>query len=196
MLHCDCLLATVAMLAKGLDPMAQRHGQRDAPKMSRLFDRYLSDYAKMHKKPASLRNDVRMIENRLRPVFGHYRVGAVTRQQVRAFHAAMEDKPYEANRQLALLSKIFSFAADELEWIARGDHPVKGIKRFEEKKRKRYLSQVEIARLGEALAKAEAGELPKSISSVRKGYRCDSQQGSGVKFTVRLDEVAIRQEPR
>lgn len=154
----------VAAVRQGGDPMAERHGQRDAPAMSELFERYLSDHAQKRKKPASLRNDVRMIEKHLRPAFGSNRVRSVTRQQVRAYHAAMADKPYEANRQLALLSKIFSFAADELEWIARGDHPVKGIKRFEEKKRKRYLSQVEIARLGEALAKAEAGELERAIS--------------------------------
>lgn len=153
-----------AQVRQGGDPMTDRHSHRDAPTMSQLFDRYLSDYAKKHKKPASLRNDVRMIEAALRPAFGKKKVTSITRQQIRAYHAGLESKPYEANRQLALLSKVFSFAADDLEWIARGDHPVKGIKRFEEKKRKRYLSQAELARLGEALARAEAGELDRDIS--------------------------------
>ncbi len=154
----------VAQVRKGGDPSAERQALRDAPLMSDLFDRYLSDYAKKHKKSASLANDTRMIEQRLRPEFGKKKVSSVTRQQVRAFHSKLEDTPYEANRQIALLSKVFSFAADDLEWIARGDHPVKGIKRFEEKKRKRYLSQVELARLGESLAKAEVGELDRAVS--------------------------------
>ncbi len=132
--------------------------------MSDLFDRYLSDCAKKHKKPASLCNDVRMIDGALRPVFGRRKITSITRQQIRAYHAGLQAKPYKANRQLALLSKIFSFAADDLEWIARGDHPVKGIKRFEERKRKRYLSQAELARLGDALSKAEAGELGRAVS--------------------------------
>lgn len=153
-----------ATVRQGGDPMAERQAKRDAPRMSELFDRYLAEYAKKHKKASSLRNDVRMIEGRLRPAFGQQRVHAVTRQSIRSFHASLEDKPYEANRQLALLSKLFSFAADDLEWISRGDHPVKGIKRFEEKKRRRYLSQAELARLGESLAKAEAGELGRSVS--------------------------------
>lgn len=153
-----------ARVRQGGDPMAERQAHKDAPKMTELLDRYLSDYAGRHKKPASLRNDQRMIEKRLRPALGAKRVCSVTRTEIRALHAGLEDKPYEANRVLALLSKIFSFAADDLEWIERGTHPVKGIRRFPEKKRKRYLSQVELARLGHALAQAEAGELERSVS--------------------------------
>lgn len=153
-----------ASVRRGGDPMAERRAHREAPTMADLFDRYLSDHARRHKKPASLRNDVRMIEMKLRPAFGAKRVRSVTRQEIRAFHAGLEGTPYEANRLLALLSKIFSFAADELEWIARGDHPVKGIRRFEERKRKRYLSQAEFARLGDALARAEAGDLGRAVS--------------------------------
>ena len=149
---------------RGGDPMAERKSRRDAPTMSELFDHYLDDHARRHKKPASLRNDIRMIEKALRPAFGPKRVRTVTRQEIRTYHASLEAKPYEANRRLALLSKLFSFAADELEWVPRGEHPVKGIKRFKEKKRRRYLSQVELARLGETLARAELGELGRAFS--------------------------------
>lgn len=153
-----------ALVRRGGDPMAERRAKRDAPKMSELFDRYLADYAVRHKKPSSLKNDVRMIDKRLRPTLGDTRVYAVTRRQIRALHARLKDTPYEANRVLALLSKVFSFAADDLEWIARGDHPVKGIKRFGEKKRRRYLSQEEFVGLGLALSQAESGELGRAIS--------------------------------
>ncbi len=154
-----------AQVRHGGDPAGSRHALREAPIMNALFDRYLSDHARKHKKASSAAHDRRMIDKRLRPAFGSKKVGSVTRQQVRAFHAKFENTPYEANRLLALMSKIFSFAADDLEWIDRGRHPVKGIKRFEEKKRRRYLSQQELARLGEALAKAEDGELDKPIST-------------------------------
>ena len=153
-----------AQVRNGGDPAGSRHAQRDAPTMNELFDRYLSDHAKRYRKASSIANDVRLIEKRLRPIFGTKKVRSVTRQQIRAFHLRFENTPYEANRILALLSKMFSIAADELEWIARGDHPVKGIKRFEEKKRKRYLSQQELAKLGEALSKAENCELERPIS--------------------------------
>lgn len=153
-----------AEVRRGSDPSATRNAEREAPTMAMLFDRYLTDHAAKRKKPASLRNDTRMIEKELKPAFGRLRVKDVTRQQIRAYHAALADVPIEANRRLALLSKAFSFAADELEWIARGDHPVKGIRRFKEESRRRYLSDDEIGRLGAALKKAENGQLERAIS--------------------------------
>ena len=153
-----------AEVRRGGDPMATRQAEREAPRMSALFDRYLAEHAAKRKKASSLRNDVRMIEKCLRPHFGSMRVKDVTRHKVRAYHASLEKTPYEANRQLALLSKVFTFAADELEWIDRSDHPAKGVQRFKETKRRRYLSQAEMVRLGEALSKAEAGELERAIS--------------------------------
>ena len=153
-----------AEVRRGGDPAAARSAVREAPTMSMLFDRYLTEHAAKRKKPAGLRNDTRMIEKELKPAFGRLRVKDMTRQQIRAYHAGLEATPFEANRRLALLSKVFSFAADELEWIARGDHPVKGVKRYKEEGRRRYLSDDEIRRLGAALKKAEDGQLERVIS--------------------------------
>ena len=91
---------------QGGDPMGDRQAQRDMPTMAELFARYLSDHARMHKKEASVRNDERMIEKRLNPLLGKKPVNAVTRQEIKALHARLEDTPYEANRTLALLSKV------------------------------------------------------------------------------------------
>jgi integrase len=59
-------------------------------------------------------------------------------------HAAMKDTPYQANRVLALLSKMLSLAA---KWGWRNDNPVRGIERFQEKRRERWLSDDELRRL-------------------------------------------------
>lgn len=181
-----------AEVRRGGDPIAQRQALRDAPTMSQLFDRYLEDFAQRHKKPSSVRNDVRMIEQRLRPAIGKIAVRDVTRQRLRQIHRDLQDTPYEANRTLALLSKVFSYAADDLEWINRGDHPVKGIKRFQEKKRKRYLSQQELARLGDVLARAERGELGRgvtvhTIAAIRLLVLTGARQGEIL--GLRWDEV-------
>ena len=57
---------------------------------------------------------------------------AVGRREIEGLHAAMQDRPYQANRVLALLSKMFNLA---LQWGWRGDNPVKGIRRYDEQKR-------------------------------------------------------------
>jgi integrase len=54
-----------------------------------------------------------------------------------------------ANRILALLSKTFALA---VKWKWRPDNPVRGVERNQERKRKRYLSADELARLSRALS--------------------------------------------
>jgi integrase len=58
--------------------------------------------------------------------------------------------PYQANRAVAVLSKMFNIAI-KLGW--RTDNPAKGIERNHEDKRERFLSADELTRLGEALDK-------------------------------------------
>jgi integrase len=56
----------------------------------------------------------------------------------------MKITPYQANRFLALLSKMLSLA---VKWGWRTDNPVKGIERFQEERRERWLSDRELSQL-------------------------------------------------
>ena len=70
-------------------------------------------------------------------------------RDIHALHVAMSDKPYQANRLLALLSKMFALA---IHWGMRGDNPVKGVERYHEERRERWLSDAELKRLLGVLA--------------------------------------------
>lgn len=153
-----------ARIRTGADPSAERQSLREAPNMSDLMDRYLTDYATKHKKPSSLRHDIRMLEKELKPEFGKMRIKDVTKQHIRNYHSSLQHIPYEANRRLSLLSKLFNFAIDELEWLPSGNNPAQGVKKYPEPPRRRYLSEKEFARLGEALSQASAGEFNRSFS--------------------------------
>jgi integrase len=78
----------------------------------------------------------------------------VTRADVQGLHHGMKDTPYHANRTLALLSKMMNLAE---RWGIRpdGTNPCRHVERYREKKRQRYLSAVELAELGQVLAKVE-----------------------------------------
>ena len=143
-----------ADVRKGGDPAAERKARREAPRMGDLFDRYLEDHARPHKKASSLANDVRLIEKRLRPAFGRTKVAEIARPEIAAFHKRLADTPYEANRALALLSKMFNLAE---VWDMRpdGSNPCRHVRKYAETQRKRFLSSAELARLGEALRLAE-----------------------------------------
>ncbi|SDW21090.1 Site-specific recombinase XerD [Albimonas donghaensis] len=144
----------LAEVRKGGDPASERKARRDAPRMSELFDRYLEEHARPHKKASSLENDVRMIEKRLRPAFGRTKIAEVARSEIAAFHKRISATPYEANRALALLSKMFNLAE---VWGLRpdGTNPCRHVRKYPETKRKRFLSPAELARLGEVLRMAE-----------------------------------------
>ena len=80
-------------------------------------------------------------------------------------HFDLRDKPYQANRTLGVLSKMFSLA--EI-WGLRpdGSNPCRHVKRYKESKRERFLSPEETGRLGEVLAEAES-EMPSAVAAFR-----------------------------
>lgn len=147
-----------AEVRRGSDPSGQRDRDRKAPIMSDLVERYLVEHARAHKKASSVANDERIIAKRLIPAFGRRKVAEITRGLVAEFHRSLSAIPYEGNRALALLSKMFNLA--EL-WDMRpdGSNPCHHVRKYREEKRERFLSQKELARLGAALAAVERGEV-------------------------------------
>lgn len=163
--------AWAAQVAAGGDPAGKRREDRGAARMSELFERYLREYADVHKKASSAAMDAATVRNHLAPEFAKRKVAEVTREDVRRFHLKMTDRPVMANRCLALLSKAFNLAE---EWGLRpdGSNPCRHVKKFSEKARKRFLSPAELGRLGEVLKAAQRGEV-----RVRKKGR-DKGEGS------------------
>ena len=166
-----------AKIREGGDPAGERKSAREAPRMSALFERFLTDHARPHKKPSSVKNDERLIANRLKPAFGRRKVSEMTRADVADLHKSLADMPYEANRCLALLSKAFNLA-EAWEWRADGTNPCRHIRKYAEQKRKRFLSPAELARLGEVLRQAESDQslivegrsvpiLPSAVAAIR-----------------------------
>jgi integrase len=66
------------------------------------------------------------------------------------FHNALADMPYEANRALAVLSKLMSFA-EQQGVRPRGSNPCRGIAKFKEHRRERFLSEREFGKLADAM---------------------------------------------
>lgn len=62
----------------------------------------------------------------------------------------MVGSPYNANRTLAIISKMYGWAARR-GLVPKGHNPASGITRYREEKRSRFLSTDELGRLGAAL---------------------------------------------
>lgn len=78
---------------------------------------------------------------------------AVTRPDVAELHHSLREKPYQANRVLGVLSKMFNLA--EI-WGLRPDNtnPTRHVPKYKEHKRERFLAPDEIDRLWRVLDQA------------------------------------------
>jgi integrase len=86
-------------------------------------------------------------------------VADIVRADLTKLHHANRATPYQSNRLLAVLSKMFNLAE---QWGLRPDssNPCRHIEKFTEHKRERMLSPVELARLGDALAIYDGSPYP------------------------------------
>lgn len=149
---------------RGEDPMAERQERRDAPTVNDLCDRYEAEHLPK-KRPSSQRNDRAMLANDIRPRLGKLKVEDVQYEDIDRLHRSFSGK-YKANRVLALCSKMFNLA---IKWRMRTDNPCRGIERFSEAKRERYLDGAERAALLIALQEyaANGGKYRQTANAFR-----------------------------
>ena len=141
-------------VARGENPAVEKAIREDEPTVDELAARYLSEHAETHKKPKSVADDEHKIERYIKPNLGSFKVAAVTREDVARLHHKLRDKPIQANRTVALLSKMMNLA-EVWGWRPNGSNPCRHLGKYKEKKRERYLSERELQLLGQALRELE-----------------------------------------
>jgi integrase len=92
-----------------------------------------------------------LINKIILPAIGKRKVADVTRHEIGKLHHALNSTPYQANRALAVLRKMFNLAE---RWGMRpdGSNPCRHLEKFREQARERMLSTDEIGQLGDVLA--------------------------------------------
>jgi len=171
----------LAEVGRGSDPAERRDAAREAPTVKELAERYLAEHAEPKLKPRSVSENKRFLEQFILPAIGSRKVQAVTRADVARLHHSMHKTPYQANHVRALLSKMFNLAE---RWGLRpdGSNPCRHVEKFPEHNRERYLSSDELARLGEALRKAEQ-KWAEEAAMGRKVRRVKKKGSEGKKDT-------------
>jgi integrase len=144
-------LRILGEVAKGADPAGAKAAAKTAPTVAELATRFLAEHAEAKRKPRTAREYRRLFEKVILPVLGLKRVAEVTRQDIARLHHAKRATPTEANRTLALLSVLFTFAERQGE-RPDGSNPCRHVERFPQQRRERFLSPDELARLGDTLA--------------------------------------------
>jgi integrase len=132
----------------GHDPLEEREQDRSEPTLRDLAIDYLDRYAATHKRPTSFRNDKQMIDGIILPRLGRQKLKALRRRDIESLHTSLKATPFRANRVLTLLSRMFTLAS---EWGWWTENPARGVPRFHEDRRERWLSPQELKRLLAAL---------------------------------------------
>jgi len=142
----------LVQVAAGGDPSQARAAARSEATVAELWAEYWKRHGSSKKSAAE---DKRMWENYLAKPLGIKKLSAVRYADVADLVAGMAAAPVQANRVLALASKMFNFAIAPLQWAK--DNPCAGVKRYKERARRRKASRQEIAALVGALRRELAG---------------------------------------
>ncbi|WP_170328623.1 site-specific integrase [Ruegeria arenilitoris] len=158
----------MGQVAKGENPAEEIAQHRRAPTVAALCERFFDTHVKERCKPSTQGEYRRAIDLFIAPAIGSFKVVDVERKDIAELHHKFRDKPYQANRTLGVLSKMFNLA--EI-WGMRpdGSNPCRHVPKYREEKRERYLSQDELQRLGQVLAEAErdGSESPFVVAAFR-----------------------------
>jgi integrase len=160
-------LRLLGLRATGKDPALDRDRQKGAVTIAELGDRFLQEYVPQHCKLRTAEEYQRALVRHISPTLGRHRIADLTRADVGQLHHQLRDRPYQANRCLAVLSKMMNLAE---AWGLRldGSNPVRHVKKYREDKRERYLTKEELQRLGAVIADAhtKATESPFAVAAI------------------------------
>ena len=171
----DIAKAIVGDIAQGLDPVAERRKNRKIPTLKNVFDQWSEIHAKVHRR--TYKEDERVFEKYLEPFHGTP-IDRITQTAAAAWHGKVgrEHGPVMANRAVGLLRTLFNFSP-KLGYD--GPNPTRGVRRFTENSRDRFLQPREMKAFFAALSKQPqpwrdyiglllfTGQRKSSVSSMR-----------------------------
>jgi len=157
----------VEQINKNIDPLEAKKQKREAYTFVQWADVYITEHAKPNKRPASVKADQRHIRLLKKHFGSNVKFSDIKRADIRRMHRAMNKTPRQANKVLATLSHMFNCAiADDVEGVIM--NPVKGIKRYQEEGRRRFLNGEELENF--------VGELGKLTREARQAIDKASDQ--------------------
>jgi integrase len=131
------------------DPLEQRQKAARGETVRDLCGAYMERHGNAKKSAA---DDQRRIDRYILPAWGGLKAAAVKRPDVASLHVKIGKRaPYEANRVLALCSKMFNLAR-RWGFVPEGHpNPAADIDRFKEQKRDRWITPEELPQLAQAI---------------------------------------------
>jgi integrase len=155
----------ISDLAIDKNPTAETEAVRNSITVRSLGERFIEEYVPIHLKPSTAGEYKRCVEIFINPEIGTMKLVSVERTDIAKIHHQLRHIPYQANRVLGVLSIMFNLAES---WSLRTafTNPCRGVRKYKEKKRERFLNREELRRLGEAL-RIEEEFAPSAVACIR-----------------------------
>lgn len=161
-------LGILGDIAQGKDPASLRDTNSKLPTVAAAARLYLETEVDPQKRPSTAAQYRDILERVCMPAVGAVRINDLKAQDLANLHFAHRQNPVTANRAIAVMSSFLGWCETK-GYRAKGDNPARGIKKFKEKPRQRFLTNRELGRLGIALARAERKntETPWALAAIR-----------------------------
>jgi integrase len=133
---------------QGEDPLADRQAYHAAPTVADAVTRFKAEML-APLRPSTVADYVSILDQIVVPAIGKIKLASLKHDDIAKLHRTYGAKhPYRANRIVALMSRVLNCAI-RWEWITT--NVARGVERFPELARERYLTPNEIAKLSEGL---------------------------------------------
>ena len=149
-------------VAHGHDPANQKTAERGTPAVAELADRFLADHVQTKRKAGTAAFYRDILDRIVKPAVGTTKADKLTRLQVGRLHSSLSETPFQANRVLAVVGSMYAFAG-RAGIVPEGTNPARGIDKFKESRRERFLTGEELERLGRTIREAETVGIPWTV---------------------------------
>lgn len=139
----------LAKVAAGIDPVEEKRRARARQSVDAIWAMFDAEHIDKLK-PNTSREYRRLFAQFISPHMGKMALADVTHDDVAALHRKLKDRSRTANLCLAVISKFMNWA--EAKGLRpQHSNPVRGIKKYPENRRERFLSEEELRRLADSL---------------------------------------------
>ncbi len=158
----------LGIAASGKDPAAEKDAAREVPTVAEVGEQFIEQHVEAKLKPRTAVEYRHALTAYVLPVLADKPLDQLKRADIAKLHHSLADRPYAANRTLAFLSKMMNWC-EMVGLRPDGSNPCRHVEKYPEKKRERFLSESELATLGDTLAAIESENraTPWAVAAVR-----------------------------
>ena len=154
----------------GADPATAKAERRAAASVKELADAFIERHVGAKRKAKTAHSYGDILTRLVVPELGRVKAADLKRSDFARLHLKLAATPFQANRMLAVVGSMYSFGA-KVGLVPEGLNPARGVERYPEEGRERFLTTKELERIGAAIREAETVGVPWVLDATKPGAK-------------------------